>query len=531
MAIDATIGDVRIENYPHENLGTDPLIVVMNKEYSGHSILDNISQAEDQHMEAIDGLGDEQEVNSDQSNKSRSLISTHNNESILLPSVHMQNLELELGMNDWEKFVANPVQILWPEVWGELSNNEVSSNTWNDRSQNAKYLRKDVDVDVLVSIHNLFNLIPAGNEIGICLNLFSGNERFVEEFKSWLESITPGKLLVGEEEKSDCEEGVGSIKRKKRSKKGGKKKHRKSAKNVIGLEGIHQEERREGASRKKYKIWSSKNRKPEKNLSLKKVTFTSVGTLAPVQLLGFGDFKVGHDKQTGRNSKVKEHVKTSRSSVGNFYKEAREVEDRLMQTVGHINSKDNNSKVLTSIQNMKSCKLSKFSARLNEDGEVSIDENMMDNGKANNEDEKTKCVPQERILNTRFNTRLSQEQRFEAKKYVLDKLVPLQPILSGWPKTLLEYFRSLCNLYNFGDGYLATAYETEYIEDQEIHNMQGAEESMEEVFSETDATAKFMTSDIQGSYHHTELNDVVLPEGQAREGHEMTLEDVHVPSN
>ncbi|KAI3797118.1 hypothetical protein L1987_39811 [Smallanthus sonchifolius] len=138
---------------------------------------------------------------------------------------------------------------------------------------------------------------------------------------------------------------------------------------------------------------------------------------------------------------------------------------------------------------------------------------------------------QERILNTRFNTRLSQEQRFEAKKYVIDKLVPLQPILSGWPKTLREYFRSLCNLYNFGEGYLAAAYETEYIEDQEIHNMHGAEESMEEVFSETDATAKFMTSDIQGSYHHTELNDVVLPEGQAREGHEMTLEDVHVTSN
>ncbi|KAI3677372.1 hypothetical protein L1987_86998 [Smallanthus sonchifolius] len=62
---------------------------------------------------------------------------------------------------------------------------------------------------------------------------------------------------------------------------------------------------------------------------------------------------------------------------------------------------------------------------------------------------------QERVLNARYYKNLTQDQRFEAKRYILDRLIPLDSTLSCWLKSLVEYFRHLSRLYNFGDGYLA----------------------------------------------------------------------------
>ncbi|KAI3682282.1 hypothetical protein L1987_82155 [Smallanthus sonchifolius] len=99
---------------------------------------------------------------------------------------------------------------------------------------------------------------------------------------------------------------------------------------------------------------------------------------------------------------------------------------------------------------------------------------------------------QERVLNTRFHNSLTQDQRFEAKRFVLDKLVPLDSSLSEWSTQLIEYFRQLCSIYEFGDGYLAVSRDR-------IRSM-GREETvyeddMEDVDSETDGTANMMKSD------------------------------------
>ncbi|KAI3682281.1 hypothetical protein L1987_82153 [Smallanthus sonchifolius] len=64
---------------------------------------------------------------------------------------------------------------------------------------------------------------------------------------------------------------------------------------------------------------------------------------------------------------------------------------------------------------------------------------------------------QERILNTQYNELVNQSQRFEAKKYVQERIVPLSNILSNWSTRQKEYFRLLCNLHDFGDGYRAAA--------------------------------------------------------------------------
>ncbi|KAI3792952.1 hypothetical protein L1987_35563 [Smallanthus sonchifolius] len=99
---------------------------------------------------------------------------------------------------------------------------------------------------------------------------------------------------------------------------------------------------------------------------------------------------------------------------------------------------------------------------------------------------------QERVLNTRFRNSLTQDQRFEAKRFVLDKLVPLDSSLSEWSTQLLEYFRHLCSIYEFGDGYSAASRDR-------IRSMGReetvSEEDMEDVDSETDGTATMMKLD------------------------------------
>ncbi|KAI3830318.1 hypothetical protein L1987_04457 [Smallanthus sonchifolius] len=99
---------------------------------------------------------------------------------------------------------------------------------------------------------------------------------------------------------------------------------------------------------------------------------------------------------------------------------------------------------------------------LDEEGNMINEDSMGDNNnlsKVNqyNEGNGNWQRKQERVLNTRFRNSLIQDQRFEAKRYVIDKLVPLDSSLSEWSPNLLEYFRQLCSIYEFGDGYLAAA--------------------------------------------------------------------------
>ncbi|KAI3684037.1 hypothetical protein L1987_84559 [Smallanthus sonchifolius] len=102
---------------------------------------------------------------------------------------------------------------------------------------------------------------------------------------------------------------------------------------------------------------------------------------------------------------------------------------------------------------------------------------------------------QERTLNAKYNQEVSQDQRFEAKRYVLDKLVPLESVFSSWSRSQIEFFRHLCSLYNFGEGYLMASRNRNHRNDQEDAANIESEDSMEEVCSETDATAVFMKND------------------------------------
>ncbi|KAI3808234.1 hypothetical protein L1987_24183 [Smallanthus sonchifolius] len=141
--------------------------------------------------------------------------------------------------------------------------------------------------------------------------------------------------------------------------------------------GSQAKEKRSKRSADRMKKNFGKNLKPRDNGG----TVDANGKVARVamQPLGFSDFKNGTNKV--KKKKGQEGCKQQkRKFIGDFYKEVADREEGLLETVGNIISTDANvnNKLLNSIQSMRSCKLSKFSAKVNESGEVSIDENMIE---------------------------------------------------------------------------------------------------------------------------------------------------------
>ncbi|KAI3677371.1 hypothetical protein L1987_86997 [Smallanthus sonchifolius] len=100
---------------------------------------------------------------------------------------------------------------------------------------------------------------------------------------------------------------------------------------------------------------------------------------------------------------------------------------------------------------------------------------------------------QERTLNTKYSKDITQEQRFEAKRYIIDQLVPLENVLLGWSSPQLQYFRHLCSIHNFGLGYVATNREGD--EDRSDVDMGMDVENIEEVESKTEGAAMMMKDD------------------------------------
>ncbi|KAI3743664.1 hypothetical protein L1987_61375 [Smallanthus sonchifolius] len=102
---------------------------------------------------------------------------------------------------------------------------------------------------------------------------------------------------------------------------------------------------------------------------------------------------------------------------------------------------------------------------------------------------------QERNLNISYSQTLNQDQRIEAKRYVIQEQLPEPETLGVWPKQLLNYFKQLCHLYNYGEGFCWASYVGEEELDVDgsiaaVHSRNG-----EEVESESDATASFMKED------------------------------------
>ncbi|KAI3727422.1 hypothetical protein L1987_67236 [Smallanthus sonchifolius] len=103
---------------------------------------------------------------------------------------------------------------------------------------------------------------------------------------------------------------------------------------------------------------------------------------------------------------------------------------------------------------------------------------------------------QERTLNSSYFNDVSQDQRYEAKRYILDRLIPLDSTFTSWPKRLTSYFCQLCSLYGFDARYRAASrFKVHGIETRAEDESGSRDSTMEEVDSETDGNAQFMKTD------------------------------------
>ncbi|KAI3675002.1 hypothetical protein L1987_84582 [Smallanthus sonchifolius] len=301
------------------------------------------------------------EVNSDQSNKTKTFCSGSDEEGVRITLACMQSLNDVQTLSAWEKWQIHPHKIDWPNVWGatEIVGDDPMGG---DMLLTLRTMEvEDVSTEHIKDLCSLYRSHPANNDCGAGGSFFDDNNILLGILHKWGESlqqirhedvIEPALGLnsgeVGLDIQSDPEEEIVHKKRKKKNQKGGGKKSKRMIEEEVRQEDHIMDGSNGGMNRKKYKIWSSRNRKPEKNLPLTKHFFRG-GSIPPSQqLLGFPEFRVGKEGKRMKGKKDENTKQRQRNPVGEFYTTAAEIEEKLSATVGNINSTDDNRKLLNS---------------------------------------------------------------------------------------------------------------------------------------------------------------------------------------
>ncbi|KAI3763411.1 hypothetical protein L1987_53869 [Smallanthus sonchifolius] len=347
--------------------------------------------------------------------------------------VHHRDLVVDTSM-------ANPVRAVW-EPENQQGTVDPSLNAQWELNLSVilgKATEMDANADRAMALYNLLRDPVVSMEYEVCENFFVEDNIMVALLHKWQALVTKNLLNMsegsmlndnvydrGEDDNSETEEVEVLKKRRKKNRKGGGKRYKalvvKEGKQLDGKV----DETNGGSNRKKYKIWSSKNRKPEKNIPIKKHVFKA-GSIPPSkQLLGFPVFQLGTEGIRESISEKEKNKAQNRIPVGEFYKTAAAVEEKFSATVKNINTSQGNRKLLNSIKSLPSSKISKFSARMNEEGEVCIDDCMVEPEPVNkNENDEVRNsedgIPQslnegwikkqERNLNSRYASLVNQDQ-------------------------------------------------------------------------------------------------------------------------
>ncbi|KAI3696555.1 hypothetical protein L1987_79576 [Smallanthus sonchifolius] len=138
----------------------------------------------------------------------------------------------------------------------------------------------------------------------------------------------------------------------------------------VERENCHQEE---AMHRKKKKKQKSKGNNPFNNMQGKEPDHV----IAPFNLLGMGEFKTGHAKS--KDPIPKSNIKESHMSrMDNLFEDLVARRAKLKTISSNINTTAENNLLVKSLLAMKCYKVLKFSAKINETGQVTIDENMVE---------------------------------------------------------------------------------------------------------------------------------------------------------
>ncbi|KAI3684047.1 hypothetical protein L1987_84570 [Smallanthus sonchifolius] len=543
--------------------------VMMNTEYAGDSILDSLSRY-DSNCNVIDcNSGDDQEVSSDQLEKSNSCLegageSSNKNISFVLSDEGM-GLDNANHLNGWEKLGVNQWNVKWPDVWCYNDNLDLDNASWKDRMME---IRKELETEKKEGKTALNERPPWAyfdreNHNDICF--FIDLDAMVECLAKWKRTLiqgnneawrkvkpSKGKRVIGlDSERNACppEEDTHGT-RKKRYKSG------LDMENVIqnGRNGICEDNKKETVQgnfqRTRHKICTVAKKKEardkrkrlgefykhiatreeklkdivrninttdeNRNLINSILSMTSyklaksllnkmIRGRSTYRAMGLGMNLGGErnivnlntrtkDKEGGASEKQNTIELKNKPSERSHVDEATEEPRITTNRTGLERTKKPKSPKVTLLETSNSFSLLDEEGNVLEEIKGGQDVVMQEIEKLNNLNDGW-IKKQERTLNAKYNQEVSQDQRFEAKRYVLDKLVPLESVFSSWSRSQIEFFRHLCSLYNFGEGYLMASRNRNHRNDQEDAANIESEDSMEEVCSETDATAVFMKND------------------------------------
>ncbi|KAI3797122.1 hypothetical protein L1987_32372 [Smallanthus sonchifolius] len=109
--------------------------VFLNKEYTGNSILDNLSKMGFDFVEGNLNDEGEPEVSSDQSAKSKQFTSTESRNEGNLTPCNIENSIFEMqvgGLREWEKLCLTPIKISMPEPWSLDQQSNFDSTLWKE---------------------------------------------------------------------------------------------------------------------------------------------------------------------------------------------------------------------------------------------------------------------------------------------------------------------------------------------------------------------------------------------------------------
>ncbi|KAI3775644.1 hypothetical protein L1987_50226 [Smallanthus sonchifolius] len=525
--------------------------VQINMEYAGDSILNSLSRFDSQCNGMDELRGDDQEVNSDTSNKSNSLL--RDGEAGECNVSCQQDLTTTFDQHyDGGEFShgetarSNPLRVENHEPWSTNNDLDMHNLKWADVLHKA------------TSSWTVLDDEPRGmilERIVACLAKWWENHTIQAPEVRRICSYSAGKRRarveksrnVGQEEDNST---GGIVKKYKDEKYSSKYNTKGEVSNQEGPASTPEDVN----GRKNYKIWSSKNRKPEKNMPTTRVHFQNSFNGADItnQSIGCFDFHMGSNKlqmvvtNLNRDStRVKEkgkgndHIIPNVSSRNVIHQPSQQVipekstavvqlDDPVATTPTTINLAkvphlSGNQGVIDSGHShatthkkpgISLLETTNRYALLDEEG-IELGDIQGGMEKDNNSGDIPKELhtgwirKQERILNARYVKDLTQDQRFEAKRYILDRLIPLDSTLSSWPKLLVEYFRHLSSLFSFGDGYLAAVRFRAYGNAPDDDDGSHTDSLMEDVESETDGHAVFMKSDGPAPKYHVPIPTVI----------------------
>ncbi|KAI3816856.1 hypothetical protein L1987_10639 [Smallanthus sonchifolius] len=353
------------------------------------------------------------------------------------------------GKDVWDELCMRPVGVKWPDPWGQPLAPGFDNNVWSLVLQRAK------------------------------VSTVMGNKA------CWLDV---------ERENCHREEAIHKKKKKKQKSKGNNpfdKMHGKEPDHGTNEGGTMHGD----GTRKKHKIWFSRNRRLAKNLLLQKINFiqNAIPVIAPLNLLGMGEFKTGHAKS--KDPIPKYNIKESHMSrMDNLFEDLVAKRAKLKEIASNINTTDENNLLVKSLLAMKHYK-NKYTQvhegrsghqRNNaEEGGIVYERNIVNRPTRNTDGNELPSIPDRMYQQTSANT----------NNYTRDRLVPLDSSLSEWSKPMIEYFRHLYSIYEFGAGTSAATHERMSMIDTSNNDHENVEMLIEEVESEEDGTAEMMKSD------------------------------------